>query len=238
MKIPERGLEPPPAIQNAMLTKDKKPFTYTPGGIDLSEIRSPKMQRRINRNACAEEMTGRPAPTTNQPVPAGPPPTTPYSAMQSQLPTSVLPARGMVPPPPPPPMPQDGLTPPPPPPPPPSAASAPTLPPQQKQPAFQKPPQMSFDPNEILARANRNQTQEVAPTKPNNFGAERRPEEDPQKVNDAPPVVNKPQSPGQIYVPPVTPKGSVEPPVANHSPRGQLGSIYVPPVPNNHQVSA
>ncbi|KAJ9597373.1 hypothetical protein L9F63_011762, partial [Diploptera punctata] len=48
------GYEPPAAIQNAMMTKDKKPFTYTPGGLDLSQIRSPRMQRRITRNANAE----------------------------------------------------------------------------------------------------------------------------------------------------------------------------------------
>jgi len=34
-----------------MATKDKKPFTYLPGGLDLSEIRSPRMQRRLERNA-------------------------------------------------------------------------------------------------------------------------------------------------------------------------------------------
>lgn len=41
----------PSTIQNAMATKDKKPFTYLPGGLDLSEIRSPRMQRRLERNA-------------------------------------------------------------------------------------------------------------------------------------------------------------------------------------------
>ena len=51
---------PPAAIQNAMMTKDKKPFTYTPGGIDfLAEIRSPRMQRRISKNA-ADEGHGHP----------------------------------------------------------------------------------------------------------------------------------------------------------------------------------
>ncbi|XP_060835966.1 uncharacterized protein LOC132918615 isoform X3 [Rhopalosiphum padi] len=43
--------EIPSTIQNAMATKDKKPFTYLPGGLDLSEIRSPRMQRRLERNA-------------------------------------------------------------------------------------------------------------------------------------------------------------------------------------------
>lgn len=43
--------EIPSTIQNAMATKDKKPFTYLPGGLDLSEIKSPRMQRRLERNA-------------------------------------------------------------------------------------------------------------------------------------------------------------------------------------------
>ncbi|XP_043274538.1 WAS/WASL-interacting protein family member 1-like isoform X2 [Venturia canescens] len=46
--------EPPAAIQNAMMTRDKKPFTYTPGmggKLDLSQIRSPRMARRVAKNA-------------------------------------------------------------------------------------------------------------------------------------------------------------------------------------------
>lgn len=40
MQIPARApvMNPPAALAGAML-KDKKPFTYTPGGIDLSEIK-------------------------------------------------------------------------------------------------------------------------------------------------------------------------------------------------------
>lgn len=38
----------PEKLQNA-LSKDKKPFTYTPAGIDLSEIKSPKFQKKVNR---------------------------------------------------------------------------------------------------------------------------------------------------------------------------------------------
>lgn len=41
----------PSTIQVAMATKDKKPFTYLPGGLNLNEIRSPRMQRRLERNA-------------------------------------------------------------------------------------------------------------------------------------------------------------------------------------------
>ena len=29
---------------------EKKPFTYLPGGIDFSELKSPKMQKRINKH--------------------------------------------------------------------------------------------------------------------------------------------------------------------------------------------
>ncbi|KAJ8675487.1 hypothetical protein QAD02_011273, partial [Eretmocerus hayati] len=55
--------EPPAAIQNAMMTKDKKPFTYTPGmggKLDLSQIRSPRMARRVAKNAEDEGVEGPP----------------------------------------------------------------------------------------------------------------------------------------------------------------------------------
>ncbi|XP_011635394.1 LOW QUALITY PROTEIN: uncharacterized protein LOC105426031 [Pogonomyrmex barbatus] len=58
--------EPPAAIQNAMLTKDKKPFTYTPGmggKLDLSQIRSPRMARRVAKNANDEGIEGPPKST-------------------------------------------------------------------------------------------------------------------------------------------------------------------------------
>lgn len=47
--------EPPACIQNAMMTKDKKPFTYTPGGLDLSQIKTPSMARRLARQRSQEE---------------------------------------------------------------------------------------------------------------------------------------------------------------------------------------
>lgn len=59
--------EPPAAIQNAMMTKDKKPFTYTPGmggKLDLSQIRSPRMARRVAKNAEDEGIEGPPKSTT------------------------------------------------------------------------------------------------------------------------------------------------------------------------------
>lgn len=52
--------EMPSCVQNAMMTKDKKPFTYTPGGIDLSQIKSPRMAQRISRNANMEGVTNQP----------------------------------------------------------------------------------------------------------------------------------------------------------------------------------
>lgn len=52
--------EMPACVQNAMFSKDKKPFTYTPGGIDLSQIKSPRMARRIERNANCEGVTNQP----------------------------------------------------------------------------------------------------------------------------------------------------------------------------------
>jgi hypothetical protein len=48
--------EAPACVQNAMMTKDKKPFTYTPGGIDLSQIKSPRMAKREFFSAFAFEI--------------------------------------------------------------------------------------------------------------------------------------------------------------------------------------
>ncbi|KAL1471941.1 hypothetical protein MTO96_023411 [Rhipicephalus appendiculatus] len=49
---PQDGTQPfcylPPQLVGTLNSKDKKPFTYTPGGLDLSEIKSPRIQRRIN----------------------------------------------------------------------------------------------------------------------------------------------------------------------------------------------
>lgn len=38
-----------------MMTKDKKPFTYTPGGLDLSQIKTPSMARRMARQRSLED---------------------------------------------------------------------------------------------------------------------------------------------------------------------------------------
>lgn len=85
-----------------MLTKDKKPFTYTPGGIDLSEIRSPRMARRIERNANAPGVGDMPRVSPPR-GPTGPLPPSALAAMQPALPVQVFPV-GAPPPPPPPPV--------------------------------------------------------------------------------------------------------------------------------------
>ncbi|KAK7862276.1 hypothetical protein R5R35_006645 [Gryllus longicercus] len=87
--------EPPAAIQNAMMTKDKKPFTYTPGGLDLSQIRSPRMQRRIVRNAANEGVGEAPAPKPSPLAQSGAPlPPSALAAMQPALPVAVFPPAG------------------------------------------------------------------------------------------------------------------------------------------------
>lgn len=108
-EIPAVRAEPPACVQNAMMTKDKKPFTYTPGGLDLSQIKSPRMARRLTRNANSEGVDG----TQLQPPPQAPPPA-PVPQMQQ------------IPQPPPPPMPQA--------PPPPVMQQAPPPPPMQQPP--------------------------------------------------------------------------------------------------------
>ena len=82
-----------------MMTKDKKPFTYTPGGIDfLAEIRSPRMQRRISKNAADEGVTNHPqqAPSSAggaSGVPPSPAQLSPQAlaAMQPQMAVPVFP---------------------------------------------------------------------------------------------------------------------------------------------------
>ncbi|XP_072933291.1 uncharacterized protein [Epargyreus clarus] len=90
---PMGSVEPPACIQNAMMTKDKKPFTYTPGGLDLSQIRTPSMARRMARQRSLEEQEqayaqqqgnnggyrpqGGPAPPPPPPPPTAPAPPPP-----------------------------------------------------------------------------------------------------------------------------------------------------------------
>ncbi|XP_076277650.1 uncharacterized protein LOC143207762 isoform X2 [Lasioglossum baleicum] len=87
------GYEPPAAIQNAMLTKDKKPFTYTPGmggKLDLSQIRSPRMARRVAKNANDEGIEGPPKSALEQ-KPAPVPNAAPNLFVQPQVAIPVFP---------------------------------------------------------------------------------------------------------------------------------------------------
>lgn len=104
-------MDPPACVQNAMMTKDKKPFTYTPGGIDLSEARSPRLQRRIERNAHLQGVGDIPQNPAHYPQSANPLPPSALAAMRPQPqvqvfpsgPPPTIPHRGSIPPPPPPP---------------------------------------------------------------------------------------------------------------------------------------
>lgn len=49
-----------------MMTKDKKPFSYTPSG--LGEIKSPTLARRIQKNANLEGITNDPKPAVTSHV--------------------------------------------------------------------------------------------------------------------------------------------------------------------------
>lgn len=71
------------------MAKDKKPFTYTPGGIDLSEIKSPRMQRRIVRNA--QEPEDRILPPTSTPINTNSLPPSAVAAMMPQMAIPVFP---------------------------------------------------------------------------------------------------------------------------------------------------
>jgi len=131
------GYEAPACVQNAMMTKDKKPFTYTPGGIDLSQIRSERMAKRLARNAQSEGATG--ASQQNRPAqpqsPGGGAPGAGGAASSMGAAAMGMPFQ-VLPPPPPPPQPQSqgkngiqgasAAAPPPPPPQQPSTLAPPT----------------------------------------------------------------------------------------------------------------
>lgn len=78
-----------------MLTKDKKPFTYTPGmggKLDLSQIRSPRMARRVAKNANDEGIEGS-SKLAAEPKPSQPPAATvPNFLVQPQVAVPVFPA--------------------------------------------------------------------------------------------------------------------------------------------------
>ncbi|PSN48427.1 hypothetical protein C0J52_08640 [Blattella germanica] len=219
---------PPPAsgplpsvrlnTENAMMTKDKKPFTYTPGGLDLSQIRSPRMQRRITRNANAEGVGEHPqaavAKTSPlaQPPPQGPLPPSALAAMQPQMAVPVFPTGGV-------PQLHHVTTPPgshnaPAPPPPPPPPSGPVFP---EPPSIPQPPISNavpkITPPVIRPVQSPAPPPKVEPSIPTPTVVKSQPMSSPTTIYN---------EPGSIYVPPVTT-------------RAQVGSLYIPPLTNNTQ---
>ncbi|XP_044734907.1 uncharacterized protein LOC123297346 isoform X2 [Chrysoperla carnea] len=194
-EIPDRRLEPPACVQNAMMTKDKKPFTYTPGGLDLSQIKSPRMARRISRNAQAEGVSEpRQSPLAQPP---GQLPPSALAAMQPNLPTPVFPPGG-IPPPPPPPSNAGPIQSPPPPPPLNNIqpnVNKPVPPPQN----FQRPDIKSIippNPTAMLRQTGGPMRRGPYPPEPVDEPTS------PEKLQASNNTANKPQL-GSLYIPPV-----------------------------------
>lgn len=59
-------MNPPSALYGAM-NKERKPFTYTPGGLDLSQIKSERMAQRLMRNAMDQGVPEQPTPHLQSP---------------------------------------------------------------------------------------------------------------------------------------------------------------------------
>ncbi|XP_058447322.1 mucin-2-like [Malaya genurostris] len=161
--------EPPACVQNAMMRRDKQPFTYTPGGIDLSQIKSPRMAKRISRNAQSEGVSGQPkisplaqnnnnsSSTSNGNNQQAVSPAATLGAAAMGMPFQVFPTEAPAPPPPPPPPSMNkrptpiqtngnGGPVPPPPPPPPALSAEPTTEKKTRIPQTFEPPPMGCRP--------------------------------------------------------------------------------------------
>lgn len=80
-------MNPPSAIHGAM-SRERKPFTYTPGGLDLSEIKSERMAKRLMRNAMNQGVPELPPQALQSP----PTPSTPIAVPNFNcLPVQVFP---------------------------------------------------------------------------------------------------------------------------------------------------
>ena len=86
-------MNPPSALYGAM-NKERKPFTYTPGGLDLSEIKSERMAKRLMRNAMSQGVPETPVQTVQSPSASGIPNAIPnFNCLPVQVfPTFQLPA--------------------------------------------------------------------------------------------------------------------------------------------------
>ncbi|XP_031352506.1 uncharacterized protein LOC116177635 isoform X2 [Photinus pyralis] len=214
-EISDRRVEPPLCVQNAMLTKDKKPFTYTPGGIDLSEIKSPRMARRLERNAMNEGVSTVPQP---QHYPTGPLPPSALAAMQPQLPVQVFPSGGV------PQLPHSGAPAPPPPP--------PKAPPMKTSPlptdCYERPDMTKIIPDNPMALLRKTAgpvvKQDPILNKCRTIGSE-------NPTERAPP---HPQNTGGHY-PQVQPTRQISTEVPPPKPISGVGAIYVPPINNRPQ---
>lgn len=81
-------MNPPSAIHSAM-SRERKPFTYTPGGLDLSEIKSERMAKRLMRNAMNQGVPELPPQALQSP----PTPSTPIAVPNFNcLPVQVFPS--------------------------------------------------------------------------------------------------------------------------------------------------
>lgn len=80
-------MNPPSALHGAM-NRDRKPFTYTPGGLNLSEIKSERMAQRLMRNAMNPGVPEKPT----QMIQSPPMPSTPIAVPNFNcLPVQVFP---------------------------------------------------------------------------------------------------------------------------------------------------
>ncbi|XP_022916927.2 trichohyalin-like isoform X1 [Onthophagus taurus] len=238
----DRRVEPPLVVQNAMLTKDKKPFTYTPGGIDLSEISSPRLARRVERNAMAPgvaevQRTSPPRGYTGPPLPPSA-----LAAMQPALPVQVFPSG----PPPPPPIPAGGPAPPPPPPP---MDALPTKSFATNEGVFERPDMTKIipeNPMALLKKTPRVQrpvsdgiqyggVQEYSQQPPIQMNQQGQPPKMGQ-MNQSPPILQMNQA---VQPPPLVQmvqQRQMEPPQPEiKTSTAQLGTLYIPPVENQNQ---
>jgi len=212
--------EAPACVQNAMMTKDKKPFTYTPGGIDLSQIKSPRMAKRVQKNAMSEGVTGPPKVS-----PLAQPNHT-QNPGQSQVDMGKF-AGGMpfqvLPPPPPPPPAQQPTTPKTP------TSNGNSAPRNHNQPRHFEPPPMGFRPEiKIPQNPMANLKPTPRPQPQDDFWVEEYKQEkaasvEPQPQRAVTPVAEqqRPATPGQASPPPPTP------PPKSFS-KTPLTSLYIP----------
>ncbi|CAH1996391.1 unnamed protein product [Acanthoscelides obtectus] len=235
-------MDPPTCVQNAMMTKDKKPFTYTPGGIDLSEVRSPRMARRIERNANLGGVgdVSRPAAPSQPQDYSNLPPST-LAAMRPQPQVQVFPSG------PPPPAPMKGRGGPVPPPPPmniPPPPPPPTCPlPTQKVKTFdnqvlERPDMTKIIPDEPMKLLRKTGGPQPRKSVVDQMFEEAQrgiaPKSPPAAVQHGSPQFEQPQQRYQ-QGPPSPPQHQYQPPQQQYQPPSPPQHQYQPPSPPHYQ---